>query len=173
MLSLHGALRRCFAKSASDATAAMRRRSKESSTCEAASATGVCPATAADPIWGASIRNLSSNVGAGLRAKPTAQIDLGAEVTYAEITDQNHLSTIQGGAVSSLPDSHTKTTRLNLFARYALQKNSGIRLDYVFDRFKTDDWTWASWVYADGTQLSENQSQRVNFLGVSYYYKFQ
>jgi predicted porin len=63
--------------------------------------------------------------------------------------------------------------RLNLFARYALQKNSGVRLDYIFDRFKTDDWTWASWVYADGTQLSENQSQRVNFLGVSYYYRFQ
>ena len=145
----------------------------ESSTCENASATGVCPANATDPIWGANMRNLSNNVGAGLRAKPTAQIDLGAEFTYAEITDQNHLSTIQGAAVSDLPDSHTKTMRLNLFARYALQKNSGVRLDYIFDRFKTDDWTWASWVYADGTQLSENQSQRVNFLGVSYYYRFQ
>jgi predicted porin len=120
------------------------------------------------------MRNLSNNVGAGLHAKPTAQIDLGAELTYAEITDQNHLQTIAGGPIlGSLPDSHTKTTRLNLFARYALQKNSGVRLDYIYDRFKTDDWTWASWTFADGTTLTENPTQRVNFLGVSYYYKFQ
>jgi MtrB/PioB family decaheme-associated outer membrane protein len=146
----------------------------DQSTCEAATSAGVCPASATDPIWGATMRNLSNNVGAGLHAKPTAQIDLGAELTYAEITDQNHLQTIAGGPIlGSLPDSHTKTTRLNLFARYALQKNSGVRLDYIYDRFKTDDWTWASWTFADGTTLTENPTQRVNFLGVSYYYKFQ
>ena len=146
----------------------------EQSTCEAASATGVCPATAADPIWGATMRNLSNNIGGGVRGKLTGQIDLGAELSYAEITDQSHLEVIQGGgALGSLPDIHTKTTRLNLFARYALQKNSGIRLDYIYDRFKTDDWTWSSWTYADGTTLAENPTQRVNFLGVSYYYRFQ
>jgi hypothetical protein len=47
------------------------------------------------------MRNLSNNVGAGLRAKPTAQIDLGAEFTYAEITDQNHLSGDQGAGRST------------------------------------------------------------------------
>jgi len=145
----------------------------DQSTCEAASAAGVCPATATDPIWGASMRNLSNNLGGGVRGKLTGQIDLGAEFSYAEITDQNHLETIQGGTVNSLPDVHNKLTRLNLFARYALQKNSGVRLDYIYDRFKTDDWTWESWTYADGTHLAENPTQKVNFLGVSYYYRFQ
>jgi MtrB/PioB family decaheme-associated outer membrane protein len=145
----------------------------EQSTCEAASSAGVCPATAADPIWGATMRNLSNNLGGGVRGKLTGQIDLGAELSYAEITDQNHLETIQGGAISPLPDVHTKLARVNFFARYALQKNSGIRLDYIYDRFKTDDWTWAAWTFADGTHLAENPSQKVNFLGVSYYYKFQ
>ena len=60
-----------------------------------------------------------------------------------------------------------------LFTKYALQKNSGVRLDYVFDRFSTNDFTWTGWVYADGTQITQNPVQVVNFLGLSYYYKFQ
>jgi MtrB/PioB family decaheme-associated outer membrane protein len=145
----------------------------DQATCEAASSAGVCPGSAADPTWSAKLRNLSNNIGAGLRAKPTGQIDLGADVTYSEIRDQFDMGTIQGGAVTSLPDIKTKLTRLNLFARYALQKNAGVRLDYIYDRFASDDWTWPTWTFADGTQLVENRPQQVNFIGVSYYYRFQ
>jgi len=145
----------------------------DQATCEAASSAGVCPGSAADPTWSAKLRNLSNNIGAGLRAKPTGQIDLGADVTYSEIRDQFDMGTIQGGAVTSLPDVKTKLTRLNLFARYALQKNAGVRLDYIYDRFSSDDWTWPTWTFADGTQLVENRPQQINFIGVSYYYKFQ
>jgi len=94
-------------------------------------------------------------------------------VTYSEIRDQFDMGTIQGGTVTSLPDIKTKLTRLNLFARYALQKNAGVRLDYIYDRFASDDWTWPTWTFADGTQLVENRPQQINFIGVSYYYKFQ
>ena len=48
-----------------------------------------------------------------------------------------------------------------------------MRLDCVFDRFSTNDFTWTGWVYADGTQITQNPVQVVNFLGLSYYYKFQ
>ena len=72
-----------------------------------------------------------------------------------------------------MPAITTRLTRLNLFAKYALQKNSGIRLDYVFDRYSTNDWTWSTWVYADGSRLREDPNQKVNFFGVSYYYKWQ
>jgi len=145
----------------------------DQATCEAASSAGVCPGNATDPIWSAKLRNLSDNLGAGVRAKPTGQIDLGAELTYSEIRDQFDMGTIQGAAVTSLPDVHTKLTRVNLFARYALQKNTGVRLDYIFDRYKTDDWTWPTWTFADGTTLTQNPNQKINFVGVSYYYRFQ
>ena len=56
---------------------------------------------------------------------------------------------------------------------HALQKNSGLRLDYIHDRFNTNDWTWTTWTYTDGTTLTQNPNQRTNFLGVSYYYKWQ
>jgi MtrB/PioB family decaheme-associated outer membrane protein len=150
----------------------------DQATCEAASSAGVCPGSAADPIWSARLRNLSNNIGAGLRAKPTGQIDLGAEMTYSEIRDKFDTGTIQGGAVTSLPEITTKLTRLNLYARYALQKSSGVRLDYIYDRFSSDDWTWAGtggvpFTFTDGTTLTENRPQTINFIGVSYYYKFQ
>jgi len=144
------------------------------SSCE--SATGnpaACPATAADPVWAASLRSLATSLGFGMRGKPGARFEIGADLSYSDIKDENHLDAVSGGAVSSLPDIRTKLTRLNFFARYALQKNSGVRLDYVFDRFETDDWTWPSWTYADGTRLVENPVQKASFLGVSYYHKFQ
>jgi len=39
-------------------------------------------------------------------------------------------------------------SRLAWFTRSALAA-SGIRLDYIYDRYKTDDWTWSNWMYAD------------------------
>jgi hypothetical protein len=53
-----------------------------------------------------------------------------------------------------------------------------VRLDYIYDRFSSDDWTWAGtggvpFTFTDGTTLTENRPQTINFIGVSYYYKFQ
>ena len=76
-------------------------------------------------------------------------------------------------AVGPIPDIDTKLTTFKLWATYALAKNSGIRLDYIFDRFDTNDWTWTTWVYSDGTTVTQEPRQTVNFLGLSYYYRFQ
>ena len=100
-------------------------------------------------------------------------IEIGADLSYSDIKDENHLDAVRGGPVTTLPDITTKLTRVNVFARYALQKNTGVRLDYVFDRYETDDWTWPTWTFADGTRLTEPPTQKVSFIGVSYYYKFQ
>jgi hypothetical protein len=44
---------------------------------------------------------------------------------------------------------------------------------YAFDQYRTDDWTWANWVYTDGTTVTQDPNQKVHFIGVSYYYRFQ
>jgi hypothetical protein len=75
-------------------------------------------------------------------------------------------------ALPVLPDVHTKVATLKLSGKYALQRNSGLRLQYVYDRFTTDDWTWNSWTYSDGTRVLEEPTQDVHFIGVSYYYQF-
>ena len=143
--------------------------------CEAATGNpAACPATAADPVWAASLRNLATSLGFGMRGR-TGPFDIGADFSYSDIRDESHLDAVAGtgAVVNSLPDIRTKLQRVNVFGRYALQKNSGVRLDLVFERFETDDWTWPTWAYADGTRLQENPVQKASFVGASYYYRFQ
>ena len=145
----------------------------EQSTCVGASAAGVCPAAGASPVWQATLKNLSDNFGLGMRGKPTGRLEIGADLSYSDIRDEYQQQALIGNPISSLPDVSTKLTRVNLFGKYSLQKNSGVRLDYIFDRYKTDEWTWATWTYADGTRITQDPNQAVNFFGVSYYYRWQ
>jgi MtrB/PioB family decaheme-associated outer membrane protein len=148
--------------------------SLDQATCESASSNGVCSNTTASPVWSAALRSTSNNVGAGVRGKPHEKIDLGADLSYSEIRDKYNQQAITAGApIDSIPTITTKLTRITVYGKYALEKNSGIRLDYVFDRYSSDDWTWQTWMYADGTRLVENPVQKVNFFLVSYYYKWR
>ena len=148
----------------------------ENALCQSAAAAvnaNSCVATAANPVWGADLRHAQNSLGLGLRAKASARTDLGADVAYSELTDEMGTFAITPAvALPVLPDVHSKLTTLTLFAKYALQRNSGIRLQYVYDRYKTDDWTWNSWIYSDGTRVLEEPNQEVHFIGVAYYYRF-
>jgi MtrB/PioB family decaheme-associated outer membrane protein len=140
----------------------------EHTTCVGASSSGVC----GTPTYGAQLKNTSDNFGLGLHGKPTGALEIGADFSYSDIKDEFQQQALIGSPIASLPNVSTKQTRFNLFGKYALQKNSGVRLDYVYDRYSTDDWLWSNWMYADGTQLRD-PTQKVNFIGVSYYFKWQ
>jgi MtrB/PioB family decaheme-associated outer membrane protein len=146
----------------------------EQATCVNASASGVCPATAAQPLWQANLRNLGESVGLGLRGKPYAWLEIGAELNHSDINDEYRQSALTPGAsVASLPDVSTKLTRLNLFAQYGMQRDSTLRLDYIYDRFSTDDWTWSTWRYVDGTRLLQSPTQKVHFIGLSFQHRWR
>jgi hypothetical protein len=148
--------------------------SLDQTTCVGATSTGICPNNAGSPIWSAALRSNSNNFGAGLRGKPNEKIDIGADLSYSEIKDTTNQQAISPGAiVASIPDITTKLTRLTVYGKYALEKNAGFRLDYIFDRYSSNDWTWATWMYADGTRLVENPVQKVNFFLISYYYRWR
>ncbi len=123
--------------------------------------------------WAATLRNDGDAFGFGLRGKPFAKLEIGADLSHSEITDAFIQQALTGAAVTSLPDFYTRQTSLKLFGTYALRKNASLRLDYIYDRFSTNDWSWASWTYFDGTQLSQRPRQSTNFFGVSYLYRFQ
>jgi MtrB/PioB family decaheme-associated outer membrane protein len=127
------------------------------------------------PIFSADLRNIADSYGLGLRGKLTTKIDIGADLTDSKVRDEYHLAVLAGSTTASpLNDITTKVTTLRLYGKYALNRQSGFRLDYTYDNYKTDDWTWANWIYgnADGTTVLQNPNQKVNFVGVSYYYKF-
>jgi len=133
----------------------------------------------ADNAWVGDVKNVADNFGLGLRAKATSRVDVGADVTYAKVRDEYSLSALNATAATTLaaqgplPDITTKVTTLRFYGKYALDRMSGVRLDLIYDQYQTDDWTWSRWIYSDGTTVLQDPNQKVNFLGVTYYYKFQ
>ncbi len=126
-------------------------------------------------VWAAALRNVGDSFGLGVRGKPNGLLEVGADLSHSDITDKYGQQRLSGPAtvVAPLPDISTKLTRLNLFGKYAVQKNAGVRLDYIYDRFSTDDFTWSTWSYVVGTRMLQSPVQKVNFIGVSYYYRWQ
>src|SRR5688572_13034939 len=116
----------------------------EQVTCESASGTGVCPNTAADPIWEAKLGIFTTAMGVGLRAQPFGVLSLGADLTYARDRNEFNQSPlpVPNPIGTPLPDVTYKRTIVGLSAKYALAKNSGVRLRYEYDRFTTDDYNW-------------------------------
>ncbi len=128
-------------------------------------------------LWAAALRNVGDSFGLGVRGKPNGRLEIGADLSHSDITDkygQQRLNAVSPTTVvAPLPDVSTKLTRLNLFGKYAAQKNSGARLDYIYDRFSTNDWTWTTWQYADGTRLLQSPTQKGHFIGVLWYHNFK
>jgi predicted porin len=134
---------------------------------------GQATRTSAAQPWAAQLRNLGESYGIGVLGKPMARLKLGADLTFSDIRDEFRQQAITGPDILSLPDITTRNTTLKLYADYAIQKNAGIRLNYVYDRWSSDDWTWTTWTYADGTRLFQNSPQKVHFIGVSGYYRWR
>jgi len=148
----------------------------EQATCESATSVGVCPSDAGNPTYSAKLRNKSDSLGFGFRGKPNDRLTLGGDMNYSILKDsyqQQALSPATSTVPADLPEVATRLTRFNLYGKYMLDKSSSVRVDYIFDRYKTNDWTWTNWTYADGTTVSQNPNQRVNFLGASYIYRWQ
>ena len=135
-----------------------------------------CPATLANPTWGADLRNISNSFGLGLRAKASPKLELSADVAETKVRDKMNLIAISPTTgIAPLNEIHTKVTTWTLAAKYALQSNSGLRATFIHDQYRTDDWTWANWNYTPaegGTTVRQTPNQKVNFVGLSYYYRF-
>lgn len=146
----------------------------EQATCENASvAGGICPNTAADPYWQVSTRNIGNAVGLGLRGQPFSKLELGADVQYSAYRDEyRQLATTTGAITPVVPDITTLVTLVRLTAKYEIQKNAGVRLDYNYERWNSDDWQWSSWTYTDGTQLVREPVEKVQYVGLSGYVRW-
>ena len=133
-----------------------------------------CPDSAASPIWSANMRNVGTAFGIGVKGKAATQLEVGAELQI-----QNDRAEFRNGPTPTAtptltppPDVSYDRQILRLTAKYAMQKNAGLRLQYIRDRFSTNDWTWENWTYSDGSRVLANSQQTVNFIGVSGYYDF-
>jgi MtrB/PioB family decaheme-associated outer membrane protein len=133
----------------------------------------------------ADLEDVGDTVGLGLRGTLMPRVKVGGEFLYSKNVNR-YPETITpagypAGVVGPLPDITNKLVRLKLFAAYALQKNSEVRLDYMHERWRSDDWSWyfadgvTPFTYgatADGTQVIDPRRQTADFIGVRYIYRF-
>lgn len=137
-----------------------------------ASATAVCSAAS---YWTSALNNHVNAIGVGLRGKVTGTIDIGADAMASR--DKSIYG--MAGAASPLPDIRYDQTTLRLFGRYALEKDTSLRLDYVFDHRRNNDWTWngtpssGAYLYTDGTYLYQRPDDKVHFIGLSVSHAFR
>lgn len=146
----------------------------DQATCENASGAGVCANTVTDPFWQVTLRNVGDSGGLGLRARPFSKLELGADLQHSVYSDEYRQLTTTPAATTPtfIPDIETRVTTIRLSAKFAIVKSAGIRFDYAFQRWTSDDWTWTTWTYTDGTRLLQEPVQKVHFFGVSGYYRW-
>jgi MtrB/PioB family decaheme-associated outer membrane protein len=148
---------------------------------------------AAEAVKEAKLEDIGDTFGIGLRGMFTPQIRAGFDVLYSKNVNKypetitpsgaGALYPSSGGvsAFGPLPDITNKMTRVNLYATYALQKSAELRFDYIYEQWKTDDWSWmfangTPFTYGattDGTQVVQEPKQTSNFIGARYIYRFR
>ena len=136
--------------------------------------TGVTVTTTCVP-WTADLNLKGTVLGAGFKGK-IARWDVGADYLWSKDTTGyaigfNPLLNGAGNSVPAgagiLPNTTYSLNRLKLYGTYAISKKTRVRLDYIYDVRKMDDYTWASWTYSDGTRVNVDPKQTTNFVGVT------
>jgi MtrB/PioB family decaheme-associated outer membrane protein len=131
----------------------------------------------------AQLREKGDSFGFGLRGRPSAKLQVGANIEWMKSTSKytQYMTAQITAGLYPLADIHNKLTRLKFFADYVVDKNANIRVDLIHERWQTDDWTWsfstgAPYTYGtattDGTTVTSKPKQTVNFVGARYIYKF-
>ena len=121
-------------------------------------------------------------LGLSLTGQVNAKTAVGAELSWANDKTVFDQSNSNGAATDVVaPDIASRITRLKLFADYALDKSSNVRVDLIHEKWNSNDWLWTyqdgkPWQYgtvSDGTTVITTPKQNATFIGARYVYKFR
>ncbi len=118
--------------------------------------------------WQANLRTAGDALGAGLRGRATERLEVGADFQYSR-----DRSTFGLSSAEDLPKVKYSLASLKLSAKYAMQRDLALRFDVIHDRWRTNDWMWQGWTYADGTTVNQDRKQNATFVGVSVQYNWR
>ena len=131
----------------------------------------------------ADIKNRNTTWRIGIAGKPTGALEVGANITRT--IDATTYSLSADAATSpaniaqnnlGLPPVIYSDTRYSLFTKYALNKQSDLRLDVMRVYTRLEEWAWGyagvPFTFSDNTTVTVNPHQHVTFVGASFIYKF-
>lgn len=121
-------------------------------------------------------------LGLNVNGKVTSKTQVGAEISWSNDKSEFKQRNSDGTAVTAVaPDISSKLTRVKLFATYAMQKNTDVRVDLAHERWSTNDWQWLYQdgrafqfgTTTDGTTVIKTPEQEATFVGVRFVQRFQ
>lgn len=126
--------------------------------------------------------NTTTSLNIGIAGKASSKVEVGASLTFSN--DKSVYAQTLGGTASAydaallastggLPDIIYRQTVLKMYGKYALEKNSSLRLDLMVQQAAVSDWTWQGFTYSDGSTVRQNATQNVGYIGVTYTYQWQ
>jgi MtrB/PioB family decaheme-associated outer membrane protein len=126
----------------------------------------------------ADLTNRSTAFGFGATGTISSKLEVGGNLSYIEDTNSYRIGMTTSAAVTNPPPDETyRSTVLKLYAKYVLDKASGIQIDLIHQRVKYDQWAWGNggvpFAYTDNSTLTVQPDQQVTFLGVKYVYRFK
>lgn len=125
--------------------------------------------------------NRATMLGLGVTGKASSKVNVGGSLGFLQDRSR-HGQTLDAtadagsaallAATGGLPDIVFRQAQLALFANYAFDKTSSLRLDVGHQRSRWNDWAWnfngVPFVYSDGTTLNYRTQQNVSFVRVTY-----
>ncbi|WP_374261421.1 MtrB/PioB family decaheme-associated outer membrane protein [Zoogloea sp.] len=129
----------------------------------------------------AALRNRTETFGLGVNGKPSSRLVVGGDLLLSADKDkyQQDLDASASAANQTLlatsgglPDVTFRQFTVRMFGKYAVEKNSAVRLDFIHQRTKLNEWTWGyngtPFVYSDNSTVYLNPRQSVSYLGATY-----
>ena len=136
-------------------------------------------------------KNIDDTLGVAVNGKLSSNLLVGIDVmaTRDITTFNNKVATSNVGGAGNiagfagqpfpgnyLPNINYRTKKLNMHGKYLLDKVSEIKVTFIYQQFKTDDWQWGyngvPFLYSDNTTVSQPMSQNLRFIGASYQLNF-
>lgn len=132
------------------------------------------------------VKDKSTAFGFGLKGMPNEKLLVNADLAYLK-DDLEYKQEIDplGSATNAaflaltggLPDVTYKVLRFRITGDFFIDKQSSVRLAYVFEKSDFNEWTWQwngnSFLFSDNTTVGAKEKQRVNFVGATYTYRFK
>ncbi len=135
-----------------------------------------------------SLTEKGTSFGLGVRGTVMSKLRIGGDVEQFHSVNkyQQDLSTgtLAGSGLVPTPNITNTMLRIKLFAEYPIQKNADLRFGLIYEKWRTDDWSWsmfpasgrtpwAMMATTDGTTATFNPKQSSTFASVRYIYRFE
>jgi hypothetical protein len=71
-----------------------------------------------------------------------------------------------------LPGTDYSVNRLRIAGVYPINRNTHVRVDYIYDQRRVSDYTWTGWSFSDGTVVNVSPNQVQRLVGLSFWHSF-